>query len=545
MAPSPDRARIIQDLEEARDLAAAALDVIRHGLVVLDAELKIERANAWFYQRFQASPSDIVGRPFLALDGGRWDAPGLAQLLLEAASADRVFSDFELDREFSGAGRRVLVLSARALRPSAGDHPAAEAKRRVLLVIDDVTDARAAAEAREALARMERLQQAEASRLKDQFVATISHELRGPLSAIAAWVHVLLSGKSDRATQERALLAIDRGVKAESRLVDDLLDMSRILTGKLGLSQRLVDLVPIVESVVENAGPAAEAKQLEVHLRQGDSPAFVLGDPDRLQQIVWNLVSNAVKFTPRSGRIDVSLERSEWFWRIRVSDTGLGIPSSFLPHVFERFWQGEPGSTRRQPGLGLGLAIVRQLVELHGGDVTATSEGEGKGAAFTVRLPVPAVVGTADEVPAALAHGRPGQPRPAALADLRVLLVEDESDAREALAAVLQHYGASVKAAASAREGLAILTREGADVLVSDLGMPGEDGYDLIRRVRALPPEQGGRVPALALSAYASRQDHERALSAGFQAHVAKPVEASELVSRLLDLGARPPRGGG
>jgi len=525
--------RAAAEVAAARDLADAIVDTIRHGLLVLDADLRVERANSQFCEMLLTTPDEIAGRRFLDLGDGEWNTPALSSSLhqLLVHSGESPLIDVEVDREFPGVGRRVMVVTARVVRPSSSR------ARRILLAVDDVTEQRAAAAAREALKMEERRREKEAEeeggRLKDQFVATISHELRGPLSSIAAWVHVLSTGKADQPTQEQALVAIDRAVKAEARLIDDLLDLSRMLAGKMTLSRGIVDLVPVAEGALEAVRTAAEAKEIRVELIKTPSPAFVRGDPDRLQQIIWNLVSNAVKFTPHGGQVQVSVERDESLWEIRVTDTGVGISPAFLPYVFERFRQADESATRKS-GLGLGLAIVRHLAELHGGEVGAASEGEGKGAVFTVHLPVPALIMPRDVVEQA--HDSIPPVEQTALEGLHVLLVEDDADAREALVSVLEHYGARITAASSVAEALSALAKRVPDVLVSDIGMPGQDGYDLIRAVRALPPDQGGRVRALALSAYASPQDRDRAIAAGFHRHVAKPAEPPELVGTLVQL---------
>jgi two-component system CheB/CheR fusion protein len=528
--------RASTEVAAARDLADAMVDTVRQGLLILDADLRVERANWWFYEIFQVTPEETLARRLFELGDGAWNIAGLASVLPQTLHAASQLRDFEVEQEFPRIGRRVMRLNGRALRQKS------QGSQRILLAIEDVTEQKAAEATREQLTNAERQRETEveASRLKDEFVATISHELRGPLSSIAAWVHVLSTGKADRPTQEQALVAIDRGVKAEARLIDDLLDLSRILAGKITLSRGIVDLVPITEAVIETVRAAAEAKEIQMEMIKTGKPALVRGDPDRLQQIIWNLASNAVKFTPPRGLVRVSIERDESLWEIRVADTGVGISPTFLPYVFERFKQADEGATRK-PGLGLGLAIVRHLVELHGGEVDASSEGEGKGAVFTVHLPIPALIVPRDALEQANASLPPLEQM--ALAGTDVLLVEDDADAREALVSVLEHYGARVTAAGSVADALKALAQSVPDLLVSDLGMPGRDGYDLIRAVRALPPDQGGRVPALALSAYASPQDRDRAITAGFHRHVAKPAEPPDLVATLVQLlRAIPPR---
>jgi signal transduction histidine kinase len=362
----------------------------------------------------------------------------------------------------------------------------------------------------------------ETNRLKDEFLATVSHELRTPLSALRSWVWMLRRGSLDAEGTARAIDAIERNVLAQTRIVDDLLDVSRIVTGKLQLRAGPVELRDVVDAAVDAIVPAATAKGIEL-LRGADAEAApVLGDADRLQQVVWNLLSNAIKFTPAGGRVEVQLERGAHEVAVRVTDTGKGIPPAFLPHVFERFRQADASTTRTTAGLGLGLAIVRHLIELHGGRVEAHSGGEGQGATFTVVLPL---FRTVPDVPAPAV----AEPQPASVAGLVVLLVEDDADTREGLALVLSGAGAAVMSAASATEALASLGAATADVIVCDIGLPGEDGYALLHAVR----ERGQHVPAVALTAYARECDRARALAAGFCEHVAKPTSPADLLAAV------------
>ena len=388
------------------------------------------------------------------------------------------------------------------------------------------------------LAQQERERAEEANRVKDEFLATISHELRTPLTAMLGWVQMLRAGRLGPERQQRAYETIERNARAQAQLVEDLLDVSRISSGKLRLERAPVHLEEVVRAATDSVMPAADAKGLSLETSIDGDLDPVMGDPNRLQQIIWNLLSNAVKFTPSGGRVRVSLRRNDGHAVITVTDTGAGIPPDFLPHVFERFRQADVGSTRRFGGLGLGLAIVKHLVEMHGGTIEALSAGEGKGATFRVQLPLSAEDGRAER-----ASGGAGDVEelacPPQLSGLRVLLVEDEVDVRELVAALLQRCGARVVEAASTAEALEALRRERPDVLISDIGMPGEDGYALIRKVRALPPEEGGRVLAVAMTAYARREDRTRALLAGFQMHVPKPIEPGELLATLASLADR------
>jgi len=385
-----------------------------------------------------------------------------------------------------------------------------------------------------------------ANRLKDEFLSVLSHEIRTPLNAMMGWATLLRSRKFDEATTARALETIERNAKAQAQLIDDLLDIAQLMRGKLTLDIRPVELVPLIESAIETARPAAESKSIRLISALDPSAGSIFADYNRLQQVAWNLFSNAVKFTPEGGCVTVSLRLLDSHIEIQVSDTGSGIGPEILPYVFERFRQADSTITRSHRGLGLGLAIVRQLVELHGGTVQATSPGESQGATFTVVLPkVPT------NMPDNLRINEPRQPMAERglavlpLDGLRLLVVDDEADAREVLTTVLEQSGAGVTAVSSVAAALEAIadTQAGRfDVLLSDIGMPGEDGYTLIRKVRALQPEQGGQIPAVALTAYIREQDRSQALSAGFQMHMPKPLNATELTEVVVSLAGRTAR---
>jgi signal transduction histidine kinase/ActR/RegA family two-component response regulator len=378
----------------------------------------------------------------------------------------------------------------------------------------------------------------EANRAKDEFLATLSHELRTPLTAMLGWVRMLQSGRLDEATTVRALQVVDRNTKLQAQLIDDLLDVSRIITGKLHLDLRPVDLLSVIEAAIEAVGQGADAKSIAIHRELDPTLSPVWGDPRRLQQVVWNLLSNAIKFTPADGTVSVRLGRDSGQACIAVSDTGRGIDAAFLPLMFERFRQADSTSTRAHGGLGVGLAIVRHLVELHRGTVSADSPGLGRGATFTVRLPLVAGRLPAGALAGPVAGSAVVQRFPE-LQGVRVLVVDDEADARDLVATVLQQCGAEVTAAGSAAEALDALDRVRPHVLISDVSMPGVDGYALIDRVRALGLDRGGRTPAVALTAYARAEDRERALAVGFQMHLAKPVEPADLVEVVSRLTGR------
>jgi CheY-like chemotaxis protein len=389
----------------------------------------------------------------------------------------------------------------------------------------------------------------EANRIKDEFLTTLSHELRTPLTAILGWARVLRMGPPEPPRTERGLEVIERNVLAQTKLIDDLLDVSRIITGKLRLAVRATNLAPVIEAALESMRPAAEAKEIQLRFERdlGEGEDELIGDPDRLQQVVWNLISNAIKFTPPRGRVEVRLSRLGPDFEVRVEDSGKGIPREFLPSVFDRFQQADSSTTRTHGGLGIGLAIVRHLVELHGGSVSAASDGEDRGATFRVWLPAVALgvtriekerIPPAENAPAAASTN-------ADLTGLRVLLVEDERDGRELLTETVRAAGAETFAVESASEAFEAFASFRPDVLVSDVAMPVEDGYSLVRRLRRLSPEDGGRVPAIAVSAYAREEDRIRSLAAGFQQHITKPLDPTELVGaidRLVRRGRNDPR---
>ncbi|HEX8774826.1 MAG TPA: PAS domain S-box protein [Pyrinomonadaceae bacterium] len=379
----------------------------------------------------------------------------------------------------------------------------------------------------------------EANRLKDEFLSTVSHELRTPLTAILGWAHLMRTGQLDGKLSASALETIERNARAQSQLIDDLLDVSRITTGNLRLDVRQVEPASFIESAIEALRPAAEAKGVRIQKVMDSGVVSVAGDPARLQQIFWNLLSNAIKFTPRGGRVQVRLERINSHIEIAVSDTGIGIKPEFLPHVFERFRQADQKTTRQHGGLGLGLSIVHHLVELHGGTVDAESPGEGQGATFVVKLPVVSVYqknNPAERIHPTAMDTFVTYDCPERMDGMRVLVVDDEADTREMLRLGLGQCGAEVITARSAQEALEAIETERPAILVSDIGMPGEDGYELIGKIRALPAGRGGKIPAIALTAYARTEDRLRALRAGYQMHVTKPVELAELVAVIASL---------
>ena len=407
--------------------------------------------------------------------------------------------------------------------------------------IRDITDRKRAERERSSLLATAQSARAEAdlaNGVKDEFLATLSHELRTPLTSILGWSHLLTNGKLDEQETARAIETIARNARAQGRLIDELLDISRIMTGKLCLDLRAVKLAPLIQAVIEDERPAAEAKRITLRAVLNSDIGPFLGDADRLQQIVRNLLTNAIKFTPDRGEVQVLLKKNDSHIAITVKDTGQGIAPELLPHVFERFRQADSSNTRSNGGLGLGLSIVRQLVELHRGKVTAESSGENAGTTFRVMLPLPSL----REVPNAAEKTEPKNERNRsttaqhALSGLRVLVVDDERDTRELVAAVVRMCGAEVVSVGSATEALDQMERQRFDLLISDIGMPEMNGYDLISRIRQLEEEHGGRTPALALTAYAGIDDRKRTLAAGYGMHIPKPFVAAELISAAIFL---------
>lgn len=393
----------------------------------------------------------------------------------------------------------------------------------------DIHDQRLAIEERaQALERERaaRIEQEKANRIKDEFLAILSHELRSPLNPILGWIKLLRTRKLKEAQVEQALETIDRNAKLQAQLIEDLLDVSRILRGKLRMTLAPVDLNSVIGAAIETVHLTAQAKNIQIHTHLDPTMGRICGDFNRLQQVVWNLLSNAVKFTPESGEITVESGVDGYWAKIVVHDTGKGIAPEFVPYVFEQFRQADSSTTRQFGGLGLGLAIVRHIIEMHNGTISVESLGENQGATFTVRLPL------IESVPAPVIPARPTPVAQLSLRGLRILVVDDEPDARQLMSFLLSEYGAQVIVAESAQDALAQLRQATPDILISDLGMPDLDGYDLIRQVR----RQNALLPAIAVTAYAREEDRTAALSAGFQAHLTKPIELTELVKTIVTL---------
>jgi PAS domain S-box-containing protein len=412
-----------------------------------------------------------------------------------------------------------------------------EADDRWMSFVLDISDRKHATVEREAAFAREhaaRRQAEEATRLKDEFLANLSHELRTPMNAIIGWTHLLKTGRLDDSQRQRAMESIDRGARSQAKLIEDLLDVSRIVSGKLNLALVPVDLRAVLEAALESQRPAAQAKNIALELAALTPDIVVEGDVGRLQQVFLNILSNAVKFTPTGGAIRVTLDRTADEARVVIKDTGEGIAVDFLPYVFDRFRQADGTSTRSHTGLGLGLAIVKHVVEMHGGKVRAESDGPGQGATFIVAIPLAEVFEGKPRGP--IADRMPGTYGPQGGLGVRVLVVEDDIETRDMLAAMLDRGGFSYRVATRASEALTVLDDWRPDVIVSDIGMPDMDGYEFARLLRARPASEGGDIPALALSAFARAEDRDLALRSGYQAHVSKPVEPADLVKAITAL---------
>jgi PAS domain S-box-containing protein len=536
-------ARQAEELRKSEDSYRRIVDLAEEGIWVVDAGGRTTYVNDRLTRMLGFPREELIGRPISdRVAGAReivdeiWGrvehgATVRHELRFRRKDGSLIWAHCACSPMQNGvfSGAVVMLTDITAQKRDRATRERAEAERAALLA--EAERARREAEA--------------ASRSKDEFLATLSHELRTPLTSIVGWTKMLRSGQLDEETASRAIETIDRNARLQTRLIADVLDLSRIVSGRLRLTLNPLELSPVLEAVLDIVRPVAEAKAITLRKVIDSYPCLVSGDADRLQQVVWNLLSNAIKFTPRGGSVELCLSCRANEAEIVVSDTGVGIGPELLPHVFERFRQGDASSTRSYGGLGLGLAIARHLVELHGGRIEAESAGLGRGTRFRVHLPR-----LLESVAAARANlemerrrreeadGVPAAPS-ATLEGIRVLVVDDEPDARDLVATILEHNGAEVVRSDSAEQALDLVEAVHPDVLLSDLEMPGESGYSLIGKIRRLPPERGGRIPAAALTAYARQEDRTRALRAGFQMHVPKPLNPTELATIVASLAGR------
>src|ERR1041385_3032222 len=510
-------------------------EAARDGILILDAvTLKITDVNPFMTELLGYSHAEFLGKELWEI--GLFSDKEASQaafkelqrtgylryedLPLQATNGKLRDVEF-ISNVYEEDGHRVIQCNIREIT----DRKRGEKERKLLL----------------AAAQAARAEADSANIVKDEFLATLSHELRTTLTSILGWSHLLTGGKLDKQQTVSAIETIARNARAQGRLIDELLDISRITTAKLCLALPVVNLARLIQAVVDDVRPAADARRINLETAFDSDVGAILGDPDRLQQIVWNLLTNAIKFTPKGGDVHVRLERNDSHALITVNDSGQGIATEHLPHVFERFRQADSSNTRSNSGLGLGLSIVRQLVELHRGTVTAESSGVNAGATFSVMLPLP----SRPEVPNAAEKTGPKNERNSpttaqySLNGLHVLVVDDERDTRELVAALLTTCGAEVVSVSSATEALDQMKRQRFDLLISDIGMPDMNGYDLIARIRQLCEEHGGRTPAMALTTFAGIDDRKRALAAGYEMYISKPFVAAELISAAIFLTER------
>lgn len=520
--------------EEGRLRLAAIVESSDDAIVGKTLEGIITSWNQAAERIFGYSPQEIIGKSVTVLmpPDRVSEEPGIIQRIKRGERIEH----YETVRQRKDG---TLLHVSLTVSPIKDDHGRIIGASKIAR---DITDRVRTNEERAKLLESERAARLEAERIstmKDEFLANLSHELRTPLNAILGWSQLLTIGQMSPDEITAGLQTIERNARAQTQLIEDLLDMNRIISGKIRLDVQLTNLAKVIQAAIDSVRPSAEAKGIRLREILDPLASPVSGDPNRLQQVVWNLLSNAIKFTPKGGKIDVLLQRVASHIEVIVHDSGAGIHHEFLPHVFERFRQADSSTTRKHGGLGLGLSIVKQLVELHGGTVRAESGGEGQGATFTVSLPIAPVRTTNN-------REHPTTPKNGVidceefdLNGVKVLVVDDEPDARELIRRVLDHCGAKVLLAANSTEAWAIVTTQKPDVIVSDIGMPEIDGYAFIRSVRALPAAEGGKTPAVALTAFARSEDRTRAMIAGYQIHIAKPIEPHELLATVASLAGR------
>jgi PAS domain S-box-containing protein len=533
--------------------------VIDYAIFILDETGRVSTWNAGAHRLKGYTAEEIIGKHFSTFYTDEDRAAGRPQMILETVRREGRFEDegWRVRKDGTRFWANVVISAlrddhgklngfAKVTRDLTSRREAEETNRRLLRE----QTAREVAQETERQLRSAVKTAEEASRAKDEFLATVSHELRTPLTSIVGWSTILRRRVKDPSII-KPVEVIHRNAQAQAKIIDDILDVSRVITGKLRLDPKPTDFLAVTRDAVEIVRPSADAKKIDIEFAPAADLCLLVADPERLQQVVWNLLSNAVKFTDPGGRVRIHMGQEGSQVVLVVTDTGRGIDPSFLPVVFDRFRQADSSVTRRVGGLGLGLALVRHIVELHGGRVSAASEGAGKGATFTVTLPIQAVMPAISEVPQSsenpqaseIARTSAASKSAPALDGIRVLVVDDEADARDLIAVVLLEAGAVVETAGSAAEGFAANKEFRPDVLVSDIGMPGEDGFSFIRKIRTLPTEEGGRIPSLALTAFAREEDRTKALSAGYTTHIGKPVNPDALVAAVANLAGVRRRG--
>ncbi|MFY7804578.1 MAG: response regulator, partial [Limnoraphis robusta] len=522
-----ERLRVEEALRQTDDLLRAIVDASPVGIITLNPQKKVIAWNIASERIYGWQSQEVINQALPVIPP---EEQKQFERLFQQALQNHTLTNYEF--QHLGKNKDLIEISV-SLAPL---HNAQGNVCGVVMTAIDITTRKRIEAERFNLLKREQTARAEAeaaNRVKDEFLAVLSHELRTPLNSILGWITLIQRGKLNKVTFDQALEVIERNASLQTQLIEDLLDISRISRGKLSLSIDSVNLIELMQTTAETLRPASDAKSITMELFLDSSIGIIMGDANRLQQIFWNLFSNAIKFTPPNGSVTVRLKKTEdSYAQIQVIDSGIGIEPNFLPYVFEYFRQADASTTRSQGGLGLGLAISRHLVELHGGTIDVKSQGKGKGTTFTVMLPIQVMKCDVDQPDKLIDNGL-------SLQDVKIMVVEDQADARELIRLILEQQGAQVIEASSSKQALEIIKESIPDVLISDIGMPDEDGYSFLKKVRSLPQDKGGNVPALALTAYTKEEDRELAIAAGFQMHLGKPLDITELVQAVFQLSTK------
>ncbi|MEA5495843.1 ATP-binding response regulator [Limnoraphis robusta] len=522
-----ERLRVEETLRQTDDLLRAIVDASPVGIITLNPQKKVIAWNIASERIYGWQSQEVINQALPVIPP---EEQNQFDRLFQQALQNHTLTNYEF--QHLGKNQDLIEISV-SLAPL---HNALGNVCGVVMTAIDITARKRIEAERFNLLKREQTARAEAeaaNRVKDEFLAVLSHELRTPLNSILGWITLIQRGKLNKVTFDQALEVIERNASLQTQLIEDLLDISRISRGKLSLSIDSVNLIELMQTTAETLRPAADAKSISMELFLDSSVGIITGDANRLQQIFWNLFSNAIKFTPPNGSVTVRLKKTEdSYAKIQVIDSGIGIEPNFLPYVFEYFRQADASTTRSQGGLGLGLAISRHLVELHGGTIDVESQGKGKGTTFTVMLPIQVMQSDGDQPDKLIDNGL-------SLQDVKIMVVEDQADARELIRLILEQQGAQVIEASSSKQALEIIKESIPDVLISDIGMPDEDGYSFLKKVRSLPQDQGGNIPALALTAYTKEEDRQQAIAAGFQMHLGKPLDITELVQAVFQLSPK------
>ncbi|MFZ1025751.1 MAG: response regulator [Limnoraphis robusta] len=522
-----ERLRVEETLRQTDDLLRAIVDASPVGIITLNPQKKVIAWNIASERIYGWQSQEVINQALPVIPP---EEQNQFDRLFQQALQNHTLTNYEF--QHLGKNKDLIEISV-SLAPL---HNALGNVCGVVMTAIDITARKRIEAERFNLLKREQTARAEAeaaNRVKDEFLAVLSHELRTPLNSILGWITLIQRGKLNKVTFDQALEVIERNASLQTQLIEDLLDISRISRGKLSLSIDSVNLIELMQTTAETLRPAADAKSISMELFLDSSVGIIMGDANRLQQIFWNLFSNAIKFTSPNGSVTVRLKKTEdSYAQIQVIDSGIGIEPNFLPYVFEYFRQADASTTRSQGGLGLGLAISRHLVELHGGTIDVESQGKGKGTTFTVMLPIQVMQSDGDQPDKLIDNGL-------SLQDVKIMVVEDQADARELIRLILEQQGAQVIEASSSKQALEIIKESIPDVLISDIGMPDEDGYSFLKKVRSLPQDKGGNIPALALTAYTKEEDRQQAIAAGFQMHLGKPLDITELLQAVFQLSPK------